>query len=208
MKAPYTIGLVDDDPAIRKALGRLLRGEGFAVSAYSSAAEFLNQMKGDDLDCLLLDLSLPELTGIELQRQLNRLGSPLPIIFLTGQGDIPTSVSAMKAGAVDFLTKPVDANELFRAIEEALKDARQRRVDKSRIAYERERLGTLSPREYEVLRHVITGKLNKQIAADLGISEQTVKVHRMRITEKTELHSVADWVRLTDRHGIAPANLD
>ncbi|MCB1090424.1 MAG: response regulator transcription factor [Verrucomicrobiae bacterium] len=208
MNSSFTIGLVDDDAGMRKAVGRLLRSAGFGVAAYASAAEFLADTRQGSLDCLLLDLSLPGESGIELQARLNRRGWRVPIIFLTGEGDIPTSVSAIKAGAVDFLTKPVVDTDLFRAIDEALKLVRQQQGEAASLVEERARLDLLSPREREVLSHVITGKLNKQIAADLGISEQTVKVHRMRIAEKTGLPSVAEWVRLADRHGIVPAGAD
>lgn len=202
MNSPFVIGIIDDDPGIRKAMERLLRSEGFSVRAYPTARKFLDEMESDDLDCLILDLAMPGESGIELQRDLIESGNRVPIIFLTGEGDIPSSVTAMKAGAVDFLTKPVDDAELFRALEEALR----KRSRDTRVEGERERLRRVSPREFEVFRQVITGKLNKQIAADLGISEQTVKVHRMRLTEKLGVPSVAELVRLADRLGIKPAD--
>lgn len=208
MKAPFTIGLIEDDDGMRRALRRLLVGEGFEVRDFRSPADFFENGGSRGIDCLLLDLSLPGMSGIELQALLNRENERLPVIFLTGEGDIPTSVSAMKAGAVDFLTKPVEEDVLFRVLEEALKNGKRRRQEEGLRLRERELLEALSPRELEILRHVITGKLNKQIAADLGISEQTVKVHRMRIAGKTGLPSVAEWVRLAERNGIVPVGAD
>ena len=151
------------------------------------------------LGCLVLDVAMPTLNGLELQRILEKAGSDLPIIFLTGQGDIPKSVEAMKHGAVDFLTKPVNDKELLTAVRTAIeKDCalRRRQTELSEI---RARLSTLTPREREVLEHVVTGKLNKQIAGDLGTVEQTVKVHRARVMEKLKVQSVAELVRLTER---------
>ncbi|MCB1232513.1 MAG: response regulator transcription factor [Verrucomicrobiae bacterium] len=202
MNSHFHIGIVDDDPGFRGSIRRLLRSEGFGVSDFPDGTTFLAEADCATFDCLILDLHMPGITGVELQGQLRAAGHASPIIFLTGAGDIPTSVSAMKAGAVDFLTKPVDDIALFAAIAEALKkNHRDAQVEK-----ERDRLQTLSPREREVFAHVITGKLNKQIAEDLGISEQTVKVHRMRLTQKLQEPSVVGLVRLADRLGVQPAS--
>ena len=194
-----TVFIVDDYPPVRRSISRLLRAAGFAVAAFASAKEFLVQYDPQTLGCLVLDVAMPTLNGLELQRILEKAGSDLPIIFLTGQGDIPKSVEAMKHGAVDFLTKPVNDKELLTAVRTAIeKDCalRRRQTELSEI---RARLSTLTPREREVLEHVVTGKLNKQIAGDLGTVEQTVKVHRARVMEKLKVQSVAELVRLTER---------
>lgn len=198
MSAPFTIGIVDDDSAMRRAIGRLLLSEGFAVRDFDCAAAFLSDEKNSGLDCLILDVAMPGESGIELQREMERLDLRIPIIFLTGEGDIPTSVHAMKAGAVDFLTKPVQDEALFLALEEALSTARRDR-------HERELLSRLTKREAEVLRHAISGKPNKQIASELGISEQTVKVHRMHLNQKLGTGWVVELVRLAERQGIEAA---
>lgn len=198
MTPPFTIGIVDDDPSIRRALGRLLRSEGFEIRTFESASAYLEDGSRDELDCLVLDVAMPGASGIELQREMQRLGLRVPLIFLTGEGNIPTSVHAMKAGAVDFLTKPVRDEELFRALEEALAGVKRDRED-------RERLARLTSREREILGHVVSGKPNKRIAQDLGISEQTVKVHRMHLNEKLETRSVVELVRFAERRGVEPA---
>jgi FixJ family two-component response regulator len=206
MKSAVTIGLVDDEPGMLKALQRLLNAEGFHVRTFASAGEFLARFPSERVDCLVLDVTMPGLSGLELQEQLNRAGARLPIVFLTGQGDIPMSVRAIKAGAVNFLTKPVDDAELLAAVRVALAEAARQQAEQAALAAERSRLESLTPRELEVLRHVIAGKLNKQIAADLGTSEQTIKVHRMRITEKMGLPSVAELVRAAGRLNLTPAD--
>ncbi|MHB1308170.1 MAG: response regulator transcription factor [Limisphaerales bacterium] len=205
MTTPALIGLVDDEPGMRKALGRLLAAEGFAVRSYESATQFLERFAEDPVDCLVLDVSMPGLNGLDLQARLKQLGSRLPIVFLTGQGDIPMSVRAIKAGAVNFLTKPVHDADLLAAIRLALAESARQRAEAEAWSTLRARLERLIPRELEVLRHVIAGKLNKQIAADLGTGEQTIKVHRMRITEKMGLPSVAELVRAAERLGVKPA---
>jgi FixJ family two-component response regulator len=199
------IGLVDDEPGMLKALRRLLTAEGFHVRAFASAAEFVRGEDRAQVDCLVLDVSMPGLTGLELQEHLNREDARLPVVFLTGQGDIPMSVRAIKAGAVNFLTKPVTDTDLLAAVHAALAEARRLQDERRALAGLRQRLATLTPREREVLRHVITGKLNKQIAADLGTSEQTIKIHRMRLTAKLGLTSVAELVRAMERLGVEPA---
>jgi FixJ family two-component response regulator len=152
--------------------------------------------------CLVLDLSMPGVTGLELQRWLLQTNSPLPIIFLTGRGDIPSSVRAMKDGAVDFLTKPVDGTDLLRSIEEALRRERETRALRDEEEAIRARLATLTRREREVLKHVVSGQLNKQIAAELGTVEKTIKVHRARVMRKMGARSLAELVRVTERAGI------
>ena len=194
--------LVDDEPAVRKALSRLLRSAGYAVTAFGSAKEFMQQHLADAPGCLVLDVTMPEITGIELQEWLARTRSPLPIIFITGNGDIPTSVRAMKAGAVDFLTKPVKEADLLRAIEIALRRGRETRQIRAEMIAIQERLTTLTPREREVLEHVVSGQLNKQIAGDLGTVEKTIKVHRARVMEKMGVQSLAELARLAERMGI------
>lgn len=199
-----TIGLLDDDSGILRSLDRLLRGRGYQVRQFSSPQEFLGSHGEADLDCLILDLAMPGVDGLELQARLKQSGSSLPIIFLTGEGDIPSTVKAMKAGAVNFLTKPADIKELMNALRLALMENARHRADEEEIADLRGRFERLSPREGEILRHVIAGKLNKQIAADLGISEQTVKIHRMKITEKMGLPSVAELVRAAHQLHLEP----
>ena len=194
--------LVDDEPAVRKALSRLLRSAGYEVTAFGSAKEFMQQHVAAAPGCLVLDVTMPEITGIELQEWLARTRSPLPIIFITGNGDIPTSVRAMKAGAVDFLTKPVKEADLLRAIEIALRRGRETRQTRAEVNAIQERLATLTPREREVLEHVVSGQLNKQIAGDLGTVEKTIKVHRARVMEKMGVQSLAELARLAERMGI------
>lgn len=204
MSPTSTIGIVDDEPGMLKALSRLLRVKGYAVRTFNSADEFLAEFAKPPLDCAVLDVAMPNLDGLALQERLNSRGVRLPILFLTGAGDIPMSVRAMKAGAVTFLTKPVDQTELLNALRLAVREGAHIREEEETVAELRKHFDRLTPREKEVLRHVIAGKLNKQIAADLGVSEQTVKVHRMHIGEKTSLHSVAELVRAAGHLGIEP----
>jgi FixJ family two-component response regulator len=201
-----TVFVVDDDPAVRKALERLLRAAGHEVAGYPSAQAFLDQHEPATPGCVVLDVAMPAMSGPELQRVLAASGMGRPVVFLTGRGDIATGVRAMKDGAVDFLVKPVDDEELIAAVRRALDEdriAREARAD--REAIER-RLATLTPRELEVLRHVIAGCLNKQIAGQLGTAEKTIKFHRGRVMAKMEVRSVADLVRVAERVGIAPAD--
>ncbi len=200
--AAARIYLVDDEPAVLKALSRLLRSAGFAVTACNSAREFIAQHRADAPGCLVLDLSMPEFGGLELQQWLAQSQDPLPVIFLTGHGDIPASVRAMKAGAVDFLTKPVSDDRLLAAIHEAFRRGGEARLKRAEAAAVQQRLATLTPREREVFEHVVSGQLNKQIAADLGTVEKTVKVHRARVMEKMGVQSLAELVRLAERAGI------
>jgi FixJ family two-component response regulator len=192
-----TVHIVDDDASFRTATSRLLRASGFAVRAFPSAKEFLAQRDVDAPGCVVADLQMPEMNGLDLQAALARTRNPLPILFLTGQGDISSTVRAMRDGAEDFLEKRATKAKLLDAVKRALaRDARERetRVRKQAL---RARFETLSEREREVLSHVVQGKLNKQIADDLGIHERTVKLHRTAITTKLGVPSVAELTRLT-----------
>lgn len=197
--------LVDDEQELRQALSRLLGAEGLEIEDFGSASAFLARVNEACTGCLVLDLAMPGLDGLELQRQLAARGAHLGIVFLTGQGDIPTSVRAIKAGAVDFLTKPVKRVDLLRAVQAALRHAQAQHDAAVAAAGLRSRLAELTPREREVFTHVIAGKLNKVIASDLGTSEQTIKVHRARVMEKLGVVSVADLVRVAQQLGVAPA---
>lgn len=197
--------IVDDDPSVRKALTRIVAASGLEATAYGSGDEFLERFDPDAAGCLVLDLEMPGLGGLELQHLLVERGVILPVLFLTGRGSIHTSVCAMKDGAVDFLTKPVDADALLAAVHQAIERDRAARVARvERLGIER-RFATLTPREREVLPYVLSGWLSKQIASDLDIVEKTVKVHRSRIMHKLETKSVAELVRLAGRAGIRPA---
>jgi FixJ family two-component response regulator len=199
----HLVFVVDDDASIRKSLGRLLASAGHPVEAFASATEFLQREHYEGVGCLVLDIQMPGLNGIELQKALAEKDYCLPIIFITGHGDIPMSVRAMKSGAVDFLPKPFSADVLLKAIEQALARCRQERETRSELAEIKSRLATLTPREREVLEHVVTGKLNKQIAADLGAAEKTIKVHRGRVMQKMKVQSVAELVHVAEKAGIA-----
>jgi FixJ family two-component response regulator len=201
----HQIYVVDDDRPIREALSRLLKSAGYKVLTFSSAKEFMGHYEPDIPGCLVLDISMPGITGLELQRWLMQSNSSLPIIFLTGRGDIPTSVRAMKEGAVDFLTKPVNEEDLLKAIEEGLRRERRARAAHAELEVIWGRLATLTPRELEVLKHVVSGQLNKQIADDLGTVEKTIKVHRGRVMEKMGVKSLAELVRAAERVGIGQA---
>jgi FixJ family two-component response regulator len=190
--------LLDDEPGMVKAATRLLRARGFEVEGFTSAAGFLRAYRPGSDSCLILDVAMPGLDGLRLQRRLTHNGILLPIVFLTGHGDIPMSVRAMKAGAVDFLTKPVKDVDLLRAVSAALARAAEQREAAAISA----RLTLLTPREREVMEHVIAGKLNKQIASDLGTGEQNIKIHRGRMMHKMGLESVADLVRIAEKLGI------
>jgi FixJ family two-component response regulator len=199
---PPTVFVIDDDRAVLKSLSYLLRSAGLAVVTFSSAHEFLESYDPELPGCLVLDISMPELNGLELQQALIASGHEPIIIFLTGRGDIPMSVRAMKGGALDFLTKPVNDEDLLTAIHVAIeKDSLQRRA-RAEVAEIRKLLAKLTPREHEVLEHLITGQLNKQIAGDLGTAEKTIKVHRARVLEKMKVQSVAELVHLAERAGI------
>jgi FixJ family two-component response regulator len=194
--------LLDDEPEMVKALARLLRAKQFEVRGFTSVRTFLEACQPQDTACLVLDVAMPELDGLELQRRLTHGGILIPIIFLTGHGDIPMSVRAIKAGATDFLTKPVDATALVRAVRGALQTAQIRRQAIVETAALAARFVTLTPREREVMEHVVAGKLNKQIAADLGTGEQNIKLHRAHIMQKMAVQSIADLVRAAERLGV------
>ena len=198
----HTIFIVDDDPAVLKAQARVVRAEGWAVETFESAEAFLARPRGAVAGCLVLDVTMPGLDGLALQRRLADEGWSLPIVFVTGHGDIPMSVRAMKAGATDFLTKPVPAQVLIAAIREAIEQheaASRARGDTEAI---RQRLASLTPREREVLERLAAGKLNKQIAGDLGVAEQTVKFHRARIMERMQAKTVAELMHIAARAGV------
>jgi FixJ family two-component response regulator len=203
-----TVYIVDDDPSVRKGLGRLLKSAGYEVEIFGSAREFLNVNPScEGPACLVLDMKMPDLNGFDLQQKLKKMGYALPIVFITGHGDIPMSVKAMKTGAVDFLTKPFDEDDLLSAVQEALKkDIKTREAIDERQSI-LHKIESLTPREYEILTYVITGMLNKQIAYALSISEKTVKVHRGRVMEKVGVDSVVQLVRLADKVGIQPAEV-
>jgi FixJ family two-component response regulator len=201
MRAP-TVYVIDDDPDVLKAVERLLQSIGLNIATFSSPHPFLERYDRDAPGCLVLDLALPGLNGLELQQVLERQGSLLPIVFLTGRGDIATSVQAMKHGAADFLTKPVDDIALIAAIQEAL--ARDRVLRSAHLEQERvaKSLATLTERERQVLELIVAGRLNKQIAAELGTTEKTIKFHRGNLMRKLDVRVVADLVRLAERAGI------
>ncbi|HET9884655.1 MAG TPA: response regulator transcription factor [Candidatus Binatia bacterium] len=203
LPATPNVFLVDDDPSVRRALARLIKSAGHQVQTFASAQEFLGtRAAGEEAACLVLDVRMPGLTGIELQRQLQTLNRNVPIVFMTGHGNIPMSVQAMKAGAVDFLPKPVKDTDLLRAIEQALARAVRDRAERNELEDVRERVEKLTPREREVMVLVVRGLLNKQIAFELGTVEKTIKVHRARVMEKMQVDSLADLVRLAEKVGI------
>ncbi|HYE94069.1 MAG TPA: response regulator transcription factor, partial [Terriglobales bacterium] len=199
---PPLVFIVDDDPSVRKSLVRVLTSGAYETEAFVSAHEFLARGAYDGPCCLVLDVRMPGLTGLELQEKLMGTGHRVPVIFMTGHGDIAMSVEAMKRGAVDFLTKPFDADSLLEAVGRALAQDTKSRGDEGQTAEVLERAKLLTAREAEVFALVVTGMLNKQIAGELGIAEKTVKVHRARVMEKMRAGSLAELVRLADRAGI------
>lgn len=196
------VGIVDDDPSVRKGLARLVTAAGYRVEVFASAREFLARPQQEDPCCLLLDVRMPGLTGPELQEALALAGRRMSIVFVSGHGNVAGSVKAMKSGAIDFLTKPVDARELLDAIERAVAKAFTAQREQAGATDVQGRLKTLTAREAQVFALVVTGMLNKQVAAELGIVEKTVKVHRARVMEKMRAGSLAELVRLADRAGI------
>jgi FixJ family two-component response regulator len=197
--------VVDDDPSVLRALTRLFTAAGFEARAFASPTAFLEQHDAATPGCLVLDVALPGLDGLQLQQALTASGCARPIVFMTGRGDIPSSVRAMKGGAVDFLTKPVRDEDLLTAVHSAIETDRRARAMQAELDALSQRLASLTPREREVLGHVVAGRLNKQIAGDLGTVEKTIKVHRARIMEKMAARSLADLVRIAERLGIPPA---
>ena len=200
--ADATIFVVDDDPPVLKATARVLRSLGLNVVTFDSPRKFLDGYNAVATGCLLLDLSMPGLNGLELQQAIAERGGTTPIIFLSGHGDVPTSVSAMKRGACDFLTKPADEAQLLEAVRTALEKDRSARSARREMGEIRSRVNALTPREREVLEHVVAGQLNKQIAGDLGTVEKTIKVHRARVMEKMQVESLAELVQVAQRVGI------
>jgi FixJ family two-component response regulator len=196
------IAIVDDDPSVRKGLERLIRSLGWKTESFGSAQEFLASPRINAPTCIVLDLQLPGLSGLELQKQMSEAGVETPIVFLTGHGDIPASVKAMKAGAIEFLTKPVDEQDLLNAIQEAIKRDRRIRQQRADVRDLRDRYESLTSREQEVMQQVVSGLLNKQIAAELKITEDTVKFHRGHIMRKMRAGSLADLVRMAEALGI------
>ena len=203
-----TVFIVDDDPSVLKALARLMRSAGLNATAFASAQEFLDNHDQNAPGCLVLDVAMPHINGLELQQAIAASGSELPVIFLTGHGDIPMSVRAIKQGAVDFFSKPVDDSDLIEAIHNAIEKDRISRQARTKFIELQQRLAMLTPREREVLSHVVSGKRNRQIAVELGTAEQTIKIHRASLMKKLKAESLADLIKLTERLGITSSPPD
>ena len=201
-RVPVVVHVVEDDESSRIASSRVLKSAGYVVRVYATGDDFLAQLP-TEAGCIVLDLRLPGPSGLDLQQRLATAENPLPIVFLSGHGDIPKTVRAMKAGAVDFLTKPVDAPVLIDAVARAIARDSEHRVVRARQEEARTRYDRLTPREREVFAHLISGQLNKQVGFDLGISERTTKIHRRQVLEKMEADSIADLVRMASDLGIA-----
>ena len=200
--AMTTVHVIDDDADFRTAIGRVLKAAGYTVELYDSAAQLLDRLPAEDEpSCILLDLNMPEVTGTQLQDELAERAPLLPVIFLTGHGDIPTSVRAMKAGAGDFLTKPVERDTLVTAIERAVADFSIKRERHRRLSRLRDLVATLTPRERQVFQLVARGRLHKQIAFELGTTERTVKAHRLKVMDKLRVHSLAELVSAAEHLG-------
>lgn len=206
---PGTVHIVDDDASFRTAIERRLKQAGYEVAAYASAREFLDRLPREDQPgCILLDVRIPNLSGPELQETLGKLGSSLPIVFLSGYADVSVTVKAIKAGAEDFLTKPVSSEQLLDAIEKAMAHQAAVRGLKQKLDVLRAQLGTLTPRERQVFDRVVQGKINKQIAQQLGATERTIKAHRHRVMDKMQVQSLAELVSIAERLGILNGNRD
>jgi FixJ family two-component response regulator len=199
---PIVVHLVDDDLPFLRALARLLRASGLTVATYESAEALLSELRAESVGCVVTDLMMPGMDGMVLQQALREMGNSMPVLFLTGHGDIPASVRAMRGGAEDFLTKTASKEELLEAVRRALAHGLEIANKDARTAALRGCMATLSPRENQVLREVVAGKLNKQIAADLGIHERTVKLHRTNLCQKLGVHSAAELTHLAHRAGI------
>ena len=200
---PGTVYVVDDDESFRTAVERSLTKAGYSVAVYPSARQFLDHLPDESQPgCLLLDVRIPDLNGPELQDRLSELGSTLPIVFLTGYADVPTAVQAIKAGAEDFLTKPVSSQHLLRAVERAMARQETSRELKQKVEQFGELLATLTPRERQVFDRVVRGKINKQIGRELGATERTIKAHRHQVMEKMKVHSLAELVSIAERAGM------
>ena len=202
MDAPGWVFVVDDDPSVRKALYRLLRMSGLRAEMFASAAEFLQYRRPDAPSCLVLDVQMPELDGLQLQQELNEGHISLPIIFISGHGDVPQTVQAMKAGAVDFLEKPYDPDVLLRIVRQAIAQDDADRKKRSDVSLVQQRVATLSPREREVLPYVVSGMRNKEIGSLLVVTEKTIKVHRGQVMRKLQAGSLAELVRMAEKVGI------
>ena len=203
--AAELVCVVDDDESVRRGLRRLLKSAGYTAETFSSAEEYLAREIFQGALCLLLDVRMPGLKGPALQEALEERGACEQIVFISGHGDVPTATRAMKKGAVDFLTKPFDGEELIQAVKRALGRSKERLRNRAERLEARSRIEKLTPREFEVLRFVVRGLLNKQIAAELNTAEKTVKVHRGRVMQKLGVTSVADLVRMSQRAGVSPA---
>jgi FixJ family two-component response regulator len=201
-RVDQVVFVIDDDPSVRGAIERLVKAVGFRVATFESGQEFLESKLPEVPSCVVLDVRLPGFSGLDLQRQMTESGIRVPIIFITGHGDIPMSVQAMKAGAVEFLTKPFRDQDLLDAIGQAIERDRAARAKRARAADLRARLDSLTPRELEVMTLVVAGLLNKQIAGELGISEKTIKVHRSQVMQKMRARSLAELVRIAEKLGI------
>lgn len=204
-EAKPVVFIVDDDPSVRKSLERLLQSVGLAARSFDSAAHFLQSGHGQETGCLVLDVRMPEISGLELQEKLTRAGILLPVVFVSGHGTVPMSVRAMKAGATDFLLKPFDEQDLLDAVYRAIERCRQERAQREETRGIEEKIRALTPKEHEVFLWVIAGLPNKNIADKLATAEKTVKVHRASIMKKMGAQSVADLVRMADSAGIRPA---
>jgi FixJ family two-component response regulator len=201
---PFSICIIDDDASVRRSLQRLLLASGYRVETFADAQSYLDRRAGEQCGCIILDVRMPGVDGLELQARLADLEQVAPIVFLTGHGDIPMSVKAVKRGAVDFLTKPVDETVLLAAVDNAVAVFRLRFAEYRNIEAIRERIATLTPRELQVMRCMITGAPNKKIAETLGIAEKTVKVHRARVMSKLDVASIAELLQICQQAGVEP----